>query len=165
MTVSVSGTTLTYTDSTTQVSAAKVINFQRFTNNTRYSFPEANANTIWGVSCLKVQASSKLLVKVNISLRTNASDCLVWEMKYGPNGTIFQGTQPYDAGFGANAKPYHSVFFITDSTLTGYNSLGLSWRTNNTGDGNRPSSVWNPNGIDDARLNQQYSSIQVWEIV
>ena len=165
MTVSVSGSTLTYTDSTTQTTAAKVINFQRFTNNVRYSLPTTNSNSFLGFSCLKLQANSKLLIKADISMRNNYSDCLVWEIKYGPNGTLFQGTMPYDAGFGANSRPYHSVFYITDSALTGYNSLSLSWRTANTQNGNRPADVINPNGIDDQRLTQSYSSFCVWEIL
>ena len=162
MSISFNGSQITYPDGSIQVSSTKVMNVTRITYNVRTAWSDNSAAEIWTPAFTKLYSDTKLYVEVDLSMRNNYSDCLVHEMNYA-EGTWYQGTQPYDAGFTANSRPYHSTFLIT-SSATGSNTLRLRWRTNNVQAGNKPATVWNPNSSDDARYNQEYSAMTVWEL-
>lgn len=162
MSISFNGTTMTFGDGTSQVSSSKIVNVSRRTYAVRTAWSDTSAAEIWSEYITKLFSDSYLYVEVDLSMRTNYSDCLVHEMNYA-NGTWFQGTMPYDAGFSANSRPYHSTFVITSSN-TGSNIIRLRWRTNNNQGGNKPAQIWNPNSSDDGRYTQEYSAMTVWEI-
>ena len=162
MAITFNGSQVTYGDGTVQVSSAKVVNVDRKTYNTRTAWSDASSTEIWSEYYTKLYSTSYLYIEVDLSMRGNYSDHLVWEMNYA-GGTYYQGTMPYDSGFAANARPFHSVFSIT-SASTGSNLLRLRWRTANSAGGNKPASIWNPNSSDDARLSQEYSAMTIWEI-
>ena len=142
--------------------SSKVIKTGTGTYNGRVSWSDAAANEYWADSYTKLSASSYLYVQLNLSMRTNYSDCLVHEANYA-NGTWYQGVQPYDAGFSANSRPFYSTFVI-NSASTGVNTIRFRWRTANSSGGNKPAAIWNPNSSDDARYTQEYSRWFVWEI-
>lgn len=162
MAITFNGSQVTYGDGTIQVSSAKVVNVDRKTYNTRTAWSDASSTEIWSEYYTKLYSTSYLYIEVDLSMRGNYSDHLTWEMNYA-GGTYYQGTMPYDAGFSANARPYHSVFSIT-SASTGSNLLRLRWRTADGNGGNKPASIWNPNSSDDGRLSQEYSAMTIWEI-
>lgn len=162
MSITFNGTQLTYPDGSIQVSSAKVVNVDRKTYSVRTSWSDTSTAEIWNENYTKLYSNTYLYVEVDLSMRGNYSDCLVHEMNYA-EGSWFQGTQPYDAGFSANSRPYHSTFLIT-SSATGTNLLRLKWRAANGGGGNKPASIWNPNSSDDGRYTQEYSAMTIWEI-
>lgn len=162
MAITINGTSLTYPDGSIQVSSAKIVNVARVTYNTRTSWSTNTAAEIWNWSYNKLYSNSQLYVEVDLSMRNNYSDCLIWELNYA-EGTWYQGTQPYDAGFTANSRPFHSTFLL-QSTATGSNTMRLRWRTANVQAGNMPATVWNPNSADDGRYTQEYSAVTIWEI-
>lgn len=132
------------------------------TYSSRVSWSDASSNEYWADSYTKASSTSYLYVQLHLSMRNNYSDCLVHESNYA-NGTWYQGTQPYDAGFTANSRPFMSTFVINTSS-TGANTIRFRWRTNNSQGGNKPAGIWNPNSSDDARYTQEFSRWFVWEI-
>lgn len=142
---------------------SKIVNWGTNTYNGRVSWGDASANEYWNDSYTKVQSNTYLYVELMLSMRNNYSDCLVHEARYA-GGTWFQGTQPYDAGFSANSRPFYSTFFITGATTTGSNTISFRWRTANNTGGNKPAQIWNPNSSDDGRYTQEFSRWTVWEI-
>ena len=162
MALTINGSSLTYPDGSIQVSSSKIVNVARVTYNTRTAWSTNTAAEIWAWSYTKLYSNSYLYVEVDLSMRNNYSDCLVWELNYA-EGSYFQGTQPYDAGFSANSRPFHSTFLVT-STATGANTMRLRWRTANNQSGNMPATIWNPNSSDDGRYTQEYSAATIWEI-
>ena len=163
--LSITGSDIKFADGSAQSASGKIINVQRVTYATRESWPTSGNYTYWSISTVnKILSTSNLLVEVHLSMRNNYSDCLIHEVQYA-GSSWFQGTQPYDAGFSANARPFRSTFYITGVTNTGNNTLNVRWRTNNGSSGDRPAEIWNPNASDDARLVQQYSSIEIYEII
>ena len=169
MAITLAGTnsTITFNDSSTQTFASKIINFQRFVWAER-NVPQTRPRDIveWQPIPMvtKLQENSYLLVKVNLSMRTNYSDHLNWWLTYGDDPTQYLGTMPYDAGFSANARPFHSVFLVTGSNRPGTRAMRLRWDTVNNQDGNKPNDVYNPSYIDDNRLNNEYSQMVVFEL-
>jgi hypothetical protein len=169
MTITLAGTnsTITFPNSTTQTFASKIINFQRFVWKER-TVSQALQRDVVNFQPMpmvtKLQENSYLLVKINLSMRTNYSDHLNWWLAYGDDPTEYQGTQPYDAGFSANARPFHSVFLVTGQNKPGTYAMRLRWDTINQSDGNKPNDVYNPSKTDDGRLEQEYSQIVVFEL-
>jgi hypothetical protein len=167
MAMTLSSRGITYSNGSLQYSSGKVINFQRITYGTRNSFGDtsgAAGNTFWSTAYTKLSATSNLYLEVDLAMRNNYSDHLIHEANYA-GGTWFQGTQPYDAGFSANSRPYHSTFYITGNTSTGSNNISIRYRCTTNASGERPAgNVWNPSSADDARYSQEYSSINVYEI-
>jgi hypothetical protein len=165
MTLSARG--ITYNDGSLQYSSGKVINFQRIVYATRNSFGDtsgAAGNTFWSTAYTKISATSNLYLEVDLSMRNNYSDHMIHEANYA-GSAWFQGTQPYDAGFSANSRPYHSTYYITGVTATGSNNISIRYRCANNQSGERPAgNVWNPSSADDGRYSQEYSSINVYEI-
>lgn len=141
----------------------KLIRFTRITYNTRTAWNDATDAVIWTQYVTKERSDTSLFVDVELSMRGNYSDHLMHEMQYA-SSSWFQGTQPYDAGFTANARPYKSTFFLTGITSTGSNLISLRWRTVTVTSGNKPAVIWNPNSSDDNRLSQEYSCMNIWEI-
>lgn len=163
MAIVVSGSSIQFNDGSIQSSSSKIIQFARSTYNTRTAWGDATGATIWTVTFSKLSSSSNLYVEVDLSMRNNYSDCLIHELQYA-GSSWFQGTQPYDAGFSANSRPYHSTFWLTGITITGSNSFNLRWRTANSQAGNKPALIWNPNSSDDGRYTQEYSCMNIFEI-
>jgi hypothetical protein len=162
--LSITGSDIRFSDGSTQAVSGKIINLQRVTNNTRTGWSDSGNYTYWSPAVTKLQSGSNLLVEVHLSMRGNYSDCLIHEVQYA-GSSWFQGTQPYDAGFSANARPFRSTFYLTGVTNTGSNTLNIRWRTNNGSSGDKPAQIWNPNANEDNRLNQQYSSMEIYEII
>lgn len=162
MPITFNGSQIVYPDGSIQVSSAKIVNVARRTYNVRTAWSDASAAEIWSEFYTKLFSDSFLYVEIDLSMRGNYSDCLVHELNYA-EGAYVQGTQPYDAGFSANSRPYHSTFLI-NSTATGNNLLRLRWRTANSQGGNKPAQIWNPNSSDDGRYTQEYSAMTIWEV-
>jgi hypothetical protein len=169
MAITLAGTnsTITFANSSTQTFASKIINFQRFVWAERV-VPTTRAQDIilWQPEPMvtKLQENSYLLVKINLSMRTNYSDHLNWWLSYGDDQVEYQGTMPYDAGFSANGRPWHSVFLVTGINKPGTSVMRLRWDTANNQDGNRPCDNYNPSYIDDNRLSNEYSQMVVFEL-
>ena len=165
MAITFTGSTgIRYANTIEQLTTSKIINFTRVTNNTRTSWSDSANYTYWSPSIVKTLSTSNLFVEVHLSMRSNYSDCLVHEVQYA-GSSFFQGTQPYDAGFSANSRPFRSTFYITGVTNTGSNTLNIRWRTNNGSSGDKPAQIWNPNSSDDGRYSQEYSSMEIYEII
>lgn len=168
MAITLSSRGITYQDGSAQYSGGKVVNFTRITYSTRTSFPDTSGSagaTFWSPSYTKLYAKSSLYIEVDIAMRANYSDHLTHEIQYA-GSRWFQGTQPYDAGFSANSRPYHSTFYIVGVTNTGANTINLRYRCNNNVSGERPANnVWNPSSADDARYSQEYSAMHIYEIL
>ncbi len=158
-----SGKVLTTDGTSSSWGYSKVINFQRVTYATRTSLPNSSNYTYWSTPITKLVDSSNLFIELDLSMRGNYSDCLVHECQYA-GSSWFQGTMPYDAGFGANSRPFHSTFYLTGITNTGSNTINFRWRTASGSTGDRPAELWNPNSSDDSRYTQEYSAIHIWEI-
>jgi hypothetical protein len=169
MAITLAGTnsTITFANSSTQTFASKIINFQRFVWRERTVAREYSTDQIyWQPTPMvtKLQQNSYLLVKVNISMRSNYSDCLNFFLRYGSDPTDYLGTMPYDAGFSANARPFHSVFLVNGANAPGTYAMNLRWTTANNQDGNKPADNYNPSYIDDNRLDTEYSQMVVFEL-
>ena len=172
MTITVSGTNgVTFSDSTNQIKGLSVVNFTRKIWSLRAvpgdfsskQYPEGWLNIPNNsINIPRIHPKSIFLVKWTMAMRTNYSDCLHWRASWGGSGW-YQGTMPYDAGFSANSRPFHSTFLVT-STATGANTMRLRWRTANNQSGNMPATIWNPNSSDDGRYTQEYSAATIWEI-
>ena len=164
MAITIYGSQVVFPDSSVQTSGNKLLNFQRITYGGRQTWTQGTENTYWSFAVNKLNASSSLYVEVHLSMRTNYSDCLVHACNYAGSGW-FQGTQAYNAGFTANSRPFLSTFYLTGITATGSNTMNLRWYTANNQAGNAPAVIWNPNSSDDARYTQEYSAVQIYEIL
>lgn len=177
MPITISGSNgITFNDGTTQNSAGlRVINVTRKIWHTRFApgtfttkqFPEGWQNILdFDINVNRLHPNSVLLVKWTMSMRTNASDCLIWRASWGGHGW-YQGTMPYDAGFGCNSKPFYTTMWM-DSLPNGERGskrMLLEYSCNNGDTNNRPASVINPNNRnDDNRYTQEYSSCVVFEL-
>jgi len=170
MPITINANSIVFPDSTIQSGPSTVVKFTRITNNTRQSFPSSGTAAesgaiFWSPAYTKSFANTNLYIEIDLSMRGNYSDHLTHLCNYA-GSPYFQGTMPYDAGFSANSRPYHSTFLLTGIRNTGSNTLNFSFRCQNGGNsGEYPASVWNPNSSDDGRYNQEYSAIHVYEIL
>ena len=166
MALTINGSSLTYPDGSIQVSSSKIVNVARVTYNTRTAWSTTTAAEIWNWSYTKLYSNSYLYVEVDLSMRNNYSDCLVWELNYA-EGSYFQGTQPYDAGFSANSRPFYTTMWMDTlpNGVIGSKNMILEYYTANGNTGNRAAQVLNPNNRqDDNRYTQEYSSVTVFEL-
>lgn len=154
-----------FSDATSQATSGKLVNIQRVTCSSRFNWGARSNYMIWAPLITKLNVNSTLLVKVNLSMRNNYSDCLIWYVQYGNDLTQYQGTQPYDAGFVANSRPYYSNFYVTGNKQVGTHHMQLCWTTANNDTGNYPAGVWNPGYVDDNRYTSEYSAMLVMEFV
>lgn len=147
--------------------AQRVVAVTRHVNGQRVAWGDTSANTYWTIPVERKNPHSILFVDLRLSMRTNYSDCLVHECRYGDDTNYWhQGTMPYDAGFSSNSRPFSTTFWVDNinERYTGVNKMQFRWRTNNNGGGNKPAQIWNPNSGDDARYNQEISTATIWEI-
>ena len=176
MTVTISGTNgITFSDSTLQRGGYVPVNFQRKTWAKRLnpgdfqqkSQPEGWQNFEFPLVFERTHPRSIMWFKCHLAMRTNYSDCVVWEGTWGSgvNGWV-QSPQGYDAGFAANSRPCNLSFWMDNlpDGETGGAVFHFRWRTNNSDTANRVAQIMNPNRRgDDVRYTQEYSAIECWE--
>ena len=142
----------------------KVVKFTQITYNTRVAWGTATDAVIWSPSYTKERSDTSLFIQMNLATFGTYSYCYNWFARYA-GGTYVQGTMANIAsGTGYNMRQSNE-YLITGNTSTGSNTLDIKWTTYNNEAGNRPANVWNPNNSDEARLAQQFSTLNIWEII
>jgi len=143
-----------------------VINSALYTNNTRTSVTETAANTdrvtLWSFSYNKQSSTSNLYVFGTMQGSGNDSGAIGIETSYGT--TTVAGGWGYTFVSSNSIKMAPIGVGITGHTTTGAQTLSFRFFVANSGVGNRPFVVLNPNSSDDARYNQTESYAIVLEV-
>lgn len=142
----------------------KLVKFTQIINNTRQSFTVTTENIFWSPSYTKERSDSFLLIQMSLATFGAQSYSLNWYARYA-GSSWFLGSMPNVASSVGYNMRQSNEYLITGVTNVGANTLDIRWNTANLQAGNAPASIWNPNSADEGRLAQQFSSLNIWEIV
>ena len=148
------------------ITTGTVINSAVYTNSTRTSVTETAANTnrvtLWSFSYNKQSSTSNLYVFGTMPGSGNDSGAIGIETSYGT--TTINGGWGFTFVSSNTIKMAPIGVAITGHTTTGSQTLSFLFFAANSGVGNRPFVILNPNSSDDARHNQQTSYAVVLEV-
>jgi len=140
--------------------SGKTLGITEFTNNTRTSVPQSSNGLLWSFTYSQIKANSTLKFNIQLAGWNNSPSALIWRVIY--DGT----THDHHLNFSYFNSYLHSQngnFIIDGSSSTGNKTVEIRFISAN-GSSNHPFQVWNPNGSEDARLDQCISRATITEL-
>lgn len=143
---------------------SRVVKFTQLTYNTRVAWGTATDAVIWSPFYTKERSDSSLFVQMSLSTYGTNSYSYNWFARYAGSSYVLGTMGNVASSLGYNMRQ-SCEFLLSGITNTGSNTFDIRWTTKDVQAGNKPANVWNPNNSDESRLEQQFSSLNVWEYI
>ena len=143
-----------------------VINNAFYTNSTRIALPALGAYEIWSETFEKTRDDSDLIISANLH------GYYPWQYALGcyiavDDVKVFSLTYSWDAGYSSNSQPVVQLHGMANfkNLAKGTKKISVGWLAGNSSATAKPFIYFNPNGTDNAMLQQTVSTLYVQETV